>query len=320
MALSAVFAFSKVSASFESAVSNNRVMLNRSWCVSLENNKNSNEIGQISVSLHMNGGGKNTIFTRFSATFTSPTLVRSKMSRNYCMSILNENFVTLHNVISHDELLLNWVFAFCELTVRIELVDPYVGLVSSVDDHLNFNMLLVMGNAVIPANRSVLSAHSPVFKAMLESGMVEDRHSKISITDFSESTVRHLVNSLMSGHVHCDSLSTPELLIIADKYQCAKLKSQCEIFLVKRLSTSSAIKWLKLGDLHSCAYLKPAALRFIANNEALLTSQNIAEQLGSALANELINFIAKNKLFPKVDVPMVGRYARVYGDWRDRFY
>lgn len=79
----------------------------------------------------------------------------------------------------------------------------------------------------IGAHILILSAGSPVFAAMFQSGMLESRTRQVTITDIDEEVFRQLLIHMYSGSapkIEEENIAQP-LYIAADKYDIDTLKS-----------------------------------------------------------------------------------------------
>ena len=84
----------------------------------------------------------------------------------------------------------------------------------------------LVGREVFGAHRHLLSARSPVFAAMLKSGMNESLTGKIRIDDLDSTTFFHFLKFLYTGEVE-NSAKTGKLFAAADKYQVKTLMGIC---------------------------------------------------------------------------------------------
>ncbi|GIX80946.1 TD and POZ domain-containing protein 1 [Caerostris extrusa] len=114
-----------------------------------------------------------------------------------------------------------------------------------------------------PAHKVILSARSPVFKAMFSSDMRESTCDIVHI-DLNDQTVRRMLRFMYTADV--DDLgwsSASELYAAADKYEVLTLKEKCSSYLKANLRPSNACSALVLADLHQDAGLKRLVQDFI---------------------------------------------------------
>ncbi|KAG4074951.1 hypothetical protein HA402_014530 [Bradysia odoriphaga] len=92
----------------------------------------------------------------------------------------------------------------------------------------NTDVEIICGNISLYAHKSILSARSKVFSAMLESDMQETVTSKIILDDI-DATVFHVILSyIYTGKVDVnDTISYADLIYGAEKYDLSELKQYC---------------------------------------------------------------------------------------------
>ncbi|GIZ03236.1 TD and POZ domain-containing protein 4 [Caerostris extrusa] len=116
---------------------------------------------------------------------------------------------------------------------------------------------LRVNNESFFAHKEVLSAMSPVFKAMLLSGMKETVNNLVDIKDLSSETLRQMLLFMYTDSVEdLTWASTKDLYSAADKYDISSLRSRCVQLLRTQLSTSNACEALVFADLHQDAMFK----------------------------------------------------------------
>ncbi|GIY19768.1 speckle-type POZ protein-like A [Caerostris extrusa] len=113
------------------------------------------------------------------------------------------------------------------------------------------------GAETFPAHWFILSARSPVFRAMLQSDVNEKAQDCIDIEDVDAETVRRMLLYMYTDA--CEDLqweSASKLYAAADKYQILSLKEECSSFLMSNLDTANACDALMIADLHKDEHLK----------------------------------------------------------------
>ncbi|GIX84110.1 TD and POZ domain-containing protein 1 [Caerostris extrusa] len=112
-----------------------------------------------------------------------------------------------------------------------------------------------------PAHKVILSAWSPVFKAMFSSDMKE---SICDIGDLDDETVRRMLQFMYTADVvDLGWSSASDLYAAADKYKVLTLKEKCSSYLKANLRPSNACAALILADLHHDEGLKRFVQDFI---------------------------------------------------------
>jgi len=150
-------------------------------------------------------------------------------------------------------------------------------------------------NDRIPVHRFILQARSPVFRAMLSSGMLECTSNQIVIQDFRCDVVKEFVRFLYTDTCNTSVLMQHgrSLLAIAHRYEVKGLIQACERHLVGILSEDNVVDILQLADKYETMELKERALQFIKINfSALIRSSLFYETLSSVLKRDLITFLA----------------------------
>ncbi|CAL1288907.1 unnamed protein product [Larinioides sclopetarius] len=119
-----------------------------------------------------------------------------------------------------------------------------------------------------PVHKNVLSARSPVFRAMFQSDMKEKTVDNIDIPDLGADTLQ-----LVLLYIYTDSVkdlqweSAIDVYRAADMYELLALKEKCSDFLKSKLSFSNACSILTLADLHHDDDLQKTVLGFIIEHD-----------------------------------------------------
>ncbi|GIX93605.1 TD and POZ domain-containing protein 3 [Caerostris extrusa] len=166
----------------------------------------------------------------------------------------------------------------------------------------NFNQLLLgkfyditlnVDGVKLPAHKSILSARSPVFKAMMNSTL-EAELTSVEIPDISQEVVKLMLQYIYSGEVGYITVQTAmELYYAADKYELITLKEKCSKILAGNLEASCAVDILLLGHKHLDDDLKFSTIKFIAKNAAEVQER---EEWVNLMKNHphLANIVFKN--------------------------
>ena len=118
----------------------------------------------------------------------------------------------------------------------------------------------------IKAHKWMLSARSPVFAAMVESGMKESVENRVEINDIAPDIFEALLRFIYTDRVDLAQVDVQDLLVEANKYMIPLLKLECQKTLSERLTPGNCAEMLALADLHNCVHLKRSALHFIVRN------------------------------------------------------
>ncbi|GFS53429.1 TD and POZ domain-containing protein 2 [Nephila pilipes] len=137
-------------------------------------------------------------------------------------------------------------------------------LKSLLNGQLFCDTQLKTSTRTFPAHVSILSARSPVFKAMFTSDMRERANECVSIEDMDEDTVQRMLLYMYTDKLEgLQWKSACEVYAAADKYGILSLRNECSSFLKANLCPSNACEALILADTHSDGVLKTIVQRFI---------------------------------------------------------
>ncbi|GFY11041.1 TD and POZ domain-containing protein 3 [Trichonephila clavipes] len=112
---------------------------------------------------------------------------------------------------------------------------------------------------VFQAHKILLSARSPIFRAMFNTNMKEKIQKCVDIQDLEDDTVRRMLMYVYTNEVEgLQWESALKLHFAADKYQIVGLKNECS-FLKRNMCPSTVCDLLVLADLHGDGELKTTA-------------------------------------------------------------
>ncbi|GBN03065.1 Speckle-type POZ protein [Araneus ventricosus] len=139
---------------------------------------------------------------------------------------------------------------------------------------------LVTKTETFPAHKFVLSAHSPVFKAMFSNDMKENASDRVVIEELSDDTIRSMLLYAYTSVVEdLDWENACELYAAADKYEMLALKKKCSTFLETNLSVANACDLLLLSSLHQDEDLTSVARDFILEHDKEIINSEDWEHL-----------------------------------------
>ena len=113
------------------------------------------------------------------------------------------------------------------------------------------------------AHKAILAGRSPVFAAMFQHEMEEQKHNTVNITDIDHEVFKEMLSFIYTGRATSLDNIAQDLLPAADKYALERLKVMCEDALCKSLSVDKAVDILILADRHSADQLKAQAVNYI---------------------------------------------------------
>jgi speckle-type POZ protein len=128
----------------------------------------------------------------------------------------------------------------------------------------------------LACHRNILSARSPVFRAMFQHDMTEARSKRVRIPDMEPVVGRQMLQYMYTGSLEeLGQCGKSELLAAADKYCLLELKKYCEAELCREVQVTTALKLLVIADRHDAAELKSTCVKVI-----LERSQEVVKQTG----------------------------------------
>lgn len=108
--------------------------------------------------------------------------------------------------------------------------------------------LRMMDGETLKASKLILSARSPVFLKMLTTDMEEASTNSVDIPDVDSQTMKELLRFIYCYKVQELNEVVSDLLIAADKYQIAELKTICVDHITENLSQDNVVDVLVMTD------------------------------------------------------------------------
>ena len=96
----------------------------------------------------------------------------------------------------------------------------------------------------------MLSARSPVFRAMFQADMTEKKSRKVDVKDLHPDVVAEMLTFIYTGNTPNLNRLAGELLAAAEQYQLELLKNICEERLCNSLEIGNSVSHLVLGDMY----------------------------------------------------------------------
>ena len=162
------------------------------------------------------------------------------------------------------------------------------------------DLQLNCGGRIFECHEFVLSARSPVFRAMFQSNMTEKRTKTITIADHSPDVIQKMLQFIYSGKAVLDDQQelTRELLKAAEKYGLEILKKMCEDKLCESLVLENSVKNIILGEMYGAKKLMKNAMQLLASNMSSVIDTEEWESCAKhhpALATEVMRVIVDKK-------------------------
>ena len=217
------------------------------------------------------------------------------------------NLITQSDLLStraQDLLVNDALTIFCELTLSFisdkRTVSHLPGALENnlgsdlgalLEDTELSDITLVVGKKEFPAHRNILSARSPVFKAMFQHDMREKTESRLDIPDLNADTVQGMLQWIYTGRLPSTEQESKDLLCASDKYSLGPLKAACERSLCQSLSVSNAVDLFELADLHRAACLKSNCMIVITAHSEEVKATERWQQLKRERVDLLVEFL-----------------------------
>ncbi|UYV69891.1 SPOPL [Cordylochernes scorpioides] len=128
------------------------------------------------------------------------------------------------------------------------------------------DVVLKAGGYTVQAHKNILAARSPVFAAMFEHDMKENKENLVEIEDMEPEVLEEMVRFIYTEQSPKLYSMAERLLPAADKYGLERLKVMCLEFLASHLTKVNAANVLVLADKLSNNKLKKCAIDFIIAN------------------------------------------------------
>jgi len=161
------------------------------------------------------------------------------------------------------------------------------------------DVTLSVGDKEILVYKGVLAARSPVFAAMFQHEMEEQKQNRVTIRDVKDEVLKEMLTFIYTGESPNLHEMAEDLLAVADKYDLRRLKLMCEEALYAKISTENAADILILADLHSAERLKVQAVNFITIHAIDMIKTQVWKNIMIAkhptLISEIFQALAGNK-------------------------
>jgi speckle-type POZ protein len=125
------------------------------------------------------------------------------------------------------------------------------------------DIAIVCDGKEIPAHSCIIAARSPVFEAMLKSGMRESNTNRIVIEDIDAATMIELLRYIYMNKAENLNLIALRLIYAAEKYDLPGLKSMCASKLMDLITERNVFEYLVLADRFGEKKLLMSCIDFI---------------------------------------------------------
>ncbi|CAL1299912.1 unnamed protein product [Larinioides sclopetarius] len=164
----------------------------------------------------------------------------------------------------------------CRKSISHENINDYpcaliTDLTSLHEDQSTCDVKLKTKTNTFPVHTLILSARSPVFKAMFSNDMKEKTDGCVDVSDLQDETIRRFLLFLYTDQLEDLTWDAAlHLFKAADKYAVIALRDQCSNFLKSKLNLENACEALLLSDLHQDKNLKESTQNFILRNAKVI--------------------------------------------------
>lgn len=177
---------------------------------------------------------------------------------------------------------------------RMSILDEYEKLLHSAKFS---DVTLIVGDKKFPAHKNILASRSPVFSAMFEHNMLENKNNIVEITDVEPEIMAEVLRFIYAGKVKDIKKFTADLLVVADIYQIEALKLMCEEVFIEKLSPDNVAEILELVDQYeSCQRLRKCVLQFLSGNAKEIAGLKNYSTIMKSLSPSLLIEVTKAML------------------------
>jgi len=119
----------------------------------------------------------------------------------------------------------------------------------------------------VRVHSNIMTARSPVFSTMLESGMIEQSRKRVEVEDFGSSVVEAFVHYIYTAQIiGAEFEAMVELMKIGNKYMVDALVDDCAKKLTQMLSNSNVLSLGAVAEVLSREELLESCAQFVAKN------------------------------------------------------
>merc|ERR1719481_1760366 len=128
------------------------------------------------------------------------------------------------------------------------------------------DVTVTCGDASFKCNKFMLTARSPVFKAMFQHDNKESQLNVVEIKDIDSKVLEEVLHYIHTGDAPNIKTLPKDLLAAADFYQLEQLKTSCQELLSETLDVENALKMSILSDKYSAPKLRKNAIAFVTKS------------------------------------------------------
>ena len=132
-------------------------------------------------------------------------------------------------------------------------------LLSLRNQGLYTDVVVKAGPREIACHKVVLSAASPFFNAMFNSGLEESTSGVVQLRNTGPDTLETIMNYMYTSQVKVTVENVQNLVQVCDQFEFDGLKKACEKFMLKQVHPSNCIGLYKFSQLYSMSLLQDGA-------------------------------------------------------------
>ena len=164
------------------------------------------------------------------------------------------------------------------------------------------DVVLLCQGEEIRVHRSILGARSPVFRAMLQSQMLESTKGEVRIEDADKDVLKEMLSYVYKIEVNANFTKFKELLVLADKYQIDDLVRYCEERIIETLTYENAFKIGILAETHNAPGLLDECIKCILDNVPHSLEEDWMETIKESpkMKNKIINCLIESYIESRI--------------------
>ena len=151
------------------------------------------------------------------------------------------------------------------------LSSDLLSFLQSSDESADLTLVLVCSDGgEVKVHRSILSARSPTFYAMMESDMKEKRSGRIELKDFEKNIVESMVQFIYTAKIDEKFEDFVDLMKIGHKYMIKSLVEECSKKIARGISKENVLELGVMADTYSVEDLAKSCAEFVVANMEVL--------------------------------------------------
>ena len=171
-------------------------------------------------------------------------------------------------------------------------------------------------NEIIGVAKYILMLRSPVFAAMLTSGMSESSNNTVAIGDFQAKTVKKMVEFLYTDECSIDDCTEAmDLFLIADKYEITELKRNVELHLMRNIQVdkSNILELWDIATQFQLEFLTLEVFDFVKNNMKEILKDTVSfQQIFEVLGRDLVLYLTDMHQMVVIDLVRINNDFSIF--------